>query len=148
METVNPLFVERTIQRRFSAARTLALRVKKQCAVVRQKCALGKHIRWVHRWFPFDGPCEEWVAESDCQRRGYLCELRILKRERSGRFRPNKQVRFFHAGGEADSCDVLEVRCVRLKPICGIRFHFREIELHGTGEMMRLLLWHQALCNP
>ncbi len=99
---------------------TLALRVKKQSAVVRQKCALGNHIRRVHRRFPFDSPCEEWVAKLDCQRRGYLCELRIFKREWSGRFRPNKQVQFLDGGSEADSCDLLEVRCVNTEPIRGI----------------------------
>src|SRR2546429_3544315 len=34
--------------------------------------------------------------------------------------------------GEADSSDFVEIRGVRLKPIRGVRFHFREIELHGA----------------
>jgi len=32
---------------------------------------------------------------------------------------------------------------VNTEPIRGIRFYFREIELHGASEMMRLLLRHQ-----
>jgi len=51
---------------------------------------------------------------------------------------------FPRAGGEADSSYFVEIRGVRLKPIRGVRFHFREIELHGAREMMCLRLGHQA----
>src|SRR2546430_1642476 len=122
----------------------LALGVKKQRAVVRHRTATGRHVRWVHRCFPFDGPRKEWVPETDHQRRGKLCELRILERKRRGRLRPDEKVWFFRSRGEADSSDFVEIRGVRLKPIRGVRFHFREIELHGAREMMCLRPWHQA----
>src|SRR5437899_7314493 len=106
----------------------LALPVKKQRTVVRHKMAVRRRVRWVHRRFPFDGSCEEWVAETDGQRRGYLCELRVLERKWSGSFRPNKQVRFFDGGSEADSRDPLEFRCVNTSPLGRIRIHFRITE--------------------
>src|ERR1700682_702294 len=84
------------------------------------------------------------MPEADRQRRGNLCELCILKRERSGRFRPHKKVRFFSGGSEAEPSDFIELRGVRLKPIRGVRLHLWKIELHGAREMMGLRLWHQA----
>src|SRR5712664_1012553 len=84
------------------------------------------------------------MPESDRQRRGNLCELRILKREWGGGFWPYKKVRLFRSRGEADSLDFLELRGMRLKPIRRERFHLRKIELHGAREMMGLRFRHQA----
>src|SRR5258706_5185825 len=122
----------------------LALPVKKQRTVVRHKMAVRRRVRWVHRRFPFDGSCEEWVAETDGQCRGNLCELQILKGERRGRFRPHQKVWHFRGRGKADSCDFVEIRRVCLEPIRGVRFHFREIELHSAREMTSRWLRHQT----
>src|SRR5260370_35457802 len=116
----------------------LALGVKKQRAVVRHKTAMWRHVRWVHRCFPFDGPCKEWMPETDRQRRGKLCELQILERKRRGRLRPNEKVWFFRGRREADSSDLADIWAVPLKPIREDRIHHGVIELHGTRTMTAL----------
>src|SRR5258706_139367 len=108
------------------------------------KIAARRRVRWVHRRFPFDGSCEEWVAATDGQCRGNLCGLQILKGERRGRFRPHQKVCHFRGRAKADSCDFVEIRRVCLEPIRGVRFHFREIELHSAREMTSRWLRHQT----
>ncbi len=122
----------------------LALRVKEQGAVVRQESTRGNNVGGVHWRFPFDGSYKERMAESNCEGGGDLRELRILKGERSGGFRPDEEVGLFGGRGQADPGDLVELGGMHLKPIRRIGFDFGEIELGGAGEMMRLILRHQA----
>jgi hypothetical protein len=83
--------------------------IKEERAVVRCEISAGDLVRGIHWRFPFNDAGEERMLEIDGQLRSGDGELRILKGEWCGRFRPNQQVWLHCCGGETDSADFREV---------------------------------------
>jgi len=86
-------------------------------------------LRWVTGAFHSTAPARNGCP-NDRQRRGKLCELRILERKGAGASANEKSV--FPRQGRADSSDFAEICGVRLKTNPRVRFHFRKLSCTGA----------------